>query len=376
MKFSNLLLSVSSVLAKKFIIQSTEHPENFFTENVNENVIHIGDVFFTIIESESFPIHLYSFDSVESIEEDGTVSINDQYMLLSDYFKKEDDLFEDKAYYLQNNPTWGLDRTDQRSNKLNQKYYYPIHRGENVDVYVIDTGIDTNHPEFEGRAIWGANFVDQINTDCNGHSTHVAGSIGSKSYGVAKKSTLIAVKVLGCDGSGSFSGVLSGFEYSLKRHKKNNRPSVINMSLGGGKSSSINRAVSEMVKNGISVVVAAGNENQDACNVSPASAPEAITVGATSQTNQFASFSNYGKCVNILAPGVDILSTVPGGKSRSLSGTSMASPHVAGVVALILNENPDLNPVAVKKFLEQKCTTGSISNVKNDTPNCMLYAIF
>lgn len=380
MKFlhtSSLLLN--TIFSKKFIIQTDVHPDSMFNtlqSNDNliiENVITIGDLFFTVVTSEKLPITLYNNENVMLIEEDGHVSSGyEQFPLLNNL----NDVSQEKAYYLQTGPTWGLDRVDQRNNVLNSKYYYPVHGGKDVDVYVIDTGIDISHPELENRAIWGANYVDDKDTDCNGHGTHVAGTIGSKTYGIAKQVSLVAVKVLGCDGGGTFSGILAGFEFTIKRKQKTNKPSVVNMSLGGGKSTSINNAVAQMVKSGITVVVAAGNENQDACNVSPASAPEAITVGATSKINDFAGFSNFGKCVNILAPGVDILSTSPGGKSRTLSGTSMATPHTVGVVALILNENPTLVPNAVKKFLLQRCSKDVISGVKPETPNCMLYSIF
>ena len=321
---------INYVLCKKFIVQSTQPLNEFMISSTgvsNVETLSIGDLYFTILESKNFPLSLYNFEQILHVEEDGEVTINDKQFVLLNNVK---DFVPQKAYYLQENPVWGLDRVDQKSNLLNTKYYYPTTSGQNVDVYVIDTGIDIKHPEFENRAIWGDNFADNVNTDCNGHSTHVAGTIGSKTYGVAKKSTLISVKVLGCDGSGTYSGILKGFDFVLKRKKTSKNPSVINMSLGGGKSQAINNAVSELVKNNVVVVVAAGNENQDACNTSPASCESAITVGATSKTNEFAGFSNYGKCVNILAPGVDILSTVPNNKTTFLSGTSMATPHTAG----------------------------------------------
>ncbi|MFM2394374.1 MAG: hypothetical protein RLZZ546_2356 [Bacteroidota bacterium] len=375
MKSSVVFSLLSCVLSKRYIVQTSNLPDVsvFSSLNTKETFI-VGDLVFTIVESDTFPVFLYNHNFVESVEEDGVVSIDDygQFILIND----DNDFYPEKSYFLQNNPPWGLDRADQKSNMLNNKYYHPVHGGANVDVYVIDTGIDIKHPEFEGRATWGSNFVDNVNTDCNSHGTHVAGTIGSKTFGIAKKTNLVAVKVLNCEGSGSFSGILASFEYVIKRKQQTKKSSLVNMSLGGGKSNSINRAVAELVKNDITVVVAAGNENQDACNVSPASAEEAISVGATSRNNQLASFSNWGKCVNLLAPGVDIMSTVPGNNSRQLSGTSMASPHVAGYVALVLNENPSLTPNAVKKFLTTQCTKDVVSGVKHETPNCLMYTIF
>ena len=375
MKFSLLF---SLVLSKKFIvtvnnletfIQNT-HKDFFYTDIVN--TIEIGDSHFVIVESDVQPFYLLNHESVLNIEEDSEVNLNNKQttFLLKPGFNI------DKAYYLQNDPTWGLDRIDQKSNELNKKYYHPVSRGADVDVYVVDTGIDVTHPEFESRAIWGKNFVDGKNTDCNGHGTHVAGTIGSKTYGVAKKTTIFAVKVLNCEGSGSFSGILRGLEYVVTSKSKRNKASLINMSLGGKKSSSINRAIYELYKKGIASVVAGGNENNDACESSPASSPEAITVGATTKENTFADFSNWGKCVNILAPGVNILSTWYNNSTKNLSGTSMASPHVAGVAALILSENKELSPSALKKLLLETCTQSTISGVEKTTNNCLLYSIF
>ena len=374
MRFSVLF---SSVLAKKFIVNVNNLQTfvqniqgDFFYTNILDT-INIGDSNFVIVESEMSPLYLLNYDSVDHIEEDLQVNINNQQSFLI-----KPDFNIDKAYYLQNDPVWGLDRIDQKSNELNKKYYYPTSRGSDVDVYIVDTGIDISHSEFENRAIWGKNFVDSKNTDCNGHGTHVAGTIGSKTYGVAKKTTLFAVKVLNCEGSGSFSGILRGLEYVVSSKNKRNKASVINMSLGGKKSSSINKAILELYKAGITSIVAAGNENENACDSSPASAPEAITVGATTKENTFAGFSNWGTCVNILSPGVNILSTWYNNSTKNLSGTSMASPHVAGVAALILSENKELTPNALKKLLTDTCTLNTIKGVEKTTKNCFLYSIF
>jgi subtilisin family serine protease len=239
----------------------------------------------------------------------------------------------------------------------------------------VDTGVDITHSEFEGRAVWGANFADSNDIDCQGHGTHVAGTIGSKSFGVAKKTNLIAVKVLGCNGSGSYSGVLKGLEYVINKHRASNRTSVVNMSLGGPKSDIINKAIDNLVAAGIHVIVAAGNENVDACNTSPANNKNAITVAATTKDNKKAYFSNFGICVNILSPGTEILSTIPGDKTKVMQGTSMASPMVAGVFALILTENPGFKPDNMKRLITSLCTKNTISGFDLNTPNCFLYSL-
>ena len=367
------------VYSKKFIITlNSDKPtiyeeSNFFMEE-SDNIVEtfsIGDFSGYIMEYSEFPIHLYSYSMISRIEEDQEVNLYRKKKIW-----KED--FEEYGYYRQTDPTWGLDRIDQRSNVLNKQYFYDTTSGKNVNAFIVDTGIDVSHPEFEGRAIHGINTVDTIDTDCNSHGTHVAGTIGSKTFGVAKQVTLYAVKVLDCRGSGSFSGILKGFEYVAEIHTKQGKQSVINMSLGGPKSESINMGVSELLKKGIHVVVAAGNENQDACNVSPASGSiisDIISVGATTDSSEMAGFSNYGKCVSVLAPGQDIESTVPGKKTTQMSGTSMASPHVAGVVALYLGEKGFVSTSEMKNRLVEMSTKNSIKNVKKDTQNALLFSL-
>ena len=383
------LFLLYQVLCKKFIIEIYKNQEEFqmsrFFADEYENFVdsfEINDFEGYIMDYDSFPVHLFEYSFIKSVEEDLEVSIDYNSMLSK---KKFFDLVDEEPYlyassfFLQDNPVWGLDRSDQRNNVLNKKYYYPVSSGKDVDVYVVDTGIDTSHYEFEGRAVWGINTVDSVDTDCNSHGTHVAGTIGSKTFGLAKKTTLYAVKVLDCRGSGSFSGILKGLEYVNNNHKKSSgRPSVINMSLGGPKSSSINLAVSEIIKSGIHVVAAAGNENSDACNTSPASQDSVMTVGATSINNEMAQFSNWGKCVDILAPGVDIKSTIPGRKIADMSGTSMASPHVAGAYAVYLSSKDNaskLTPLEVKNSLVSGCSKNSISKMKKDTVNCLMFSL-
>lgn len=398
--FSKNLIFALSVFSKKFIVtfesgSSTDFSNeevsvrNFATNeyfNIKDSFT-IGNLKGFVVDYPEFPIEIYTkYPGVKTVEEDKEVSVN--YVSggnrVLDYYGNTDYFFEDNddstlAFLLQENPTWGLDRSDQRLEALNKKYYHHVSGGSGVDVYVVDTGIDTKHPEFEGRAVWGTNTVDILNTDCNGHGTHVAGTIGSKTFGLAKKTSLIAVKTLDCRGSGSFSGIVKGLEYVVNnRRSKGGKTSVVNMSLGGPASSTINSAVKQLITAGIHVVVAAGNENSDACNTSPASESSVVTVGATNSRNYMASFSNWGKCVDILAPGENILSTTIGGKSGTMSGTSMACPHVAGAFALILStsaQRMSMTPAEFRQLVESGCTKNAIQQVKTDTVNCLLYTL-
>jgi hypothetical protein len=291
-----------------------------------------------------------------------------------------------QACNTESNAIWNLQRIETHAiSGINGKYVWS-ETASSVDVYVIDTGILTTHQEFAGRAIWGNNYAgDNKNTDCNGHGTHVAGTVGGKTVGVARGATLIAVKVLGCDGSGTMAGVISGIQWTAENAKRRGRKSVANMSLGGGYSATQNRAVAAVVDAGVPFAVAAGNEDQNACNVSPASEAKAITVGATYFSGSYtqdirASFSNWGTCVDILAPGQSIKSAWIGSNSayNTISGTSMASPHVAGVAALILGANPSYSAASVKSkiladstanVVDLKCTKSGCTS----TPNKLLY---
>ena len=273
----------------------------------------------------------------------------------------------------QANPPWGLDRIDQRSLPLNASFTYP-NTASNVRAYIIDTGIRTTHTDFGGRASWGTNTVDRNNTDCNGHGTHVAGTVGGNRYGVAKAVRLIAVKVLNCSGSGSTTGVVSGINWVTANAVK---PAVANMSLGGGASSSIDNAVTNSVNSGVTYAVAAGNSSANACSYSPARAAAAITVGATTSSDARASYSNYGSCVDIFAPGSSILSAwrTSDTASNTISGTSMASPHVAGAAALVLSANPSYTPAQVASYLTTNATTGKVTNPGTGSPNRLLFVV-
>jgi cerevisin len=251
-----------------------------------------------------------------------------------------------------------------------------------IDTYIVDTGIDITHPQFEGRAVWGANFADDKDTDCNSHGTHVAGLVGSRDFGMCVDANLHAVKVLSCDGSGSLSGVIKGIEWAYNSHKSKTKnetsrivKSVINMSLGGGHSSSLNRAVESCVESDqhFYVVVAAGNDDEDSCNSSPAGARSIITVMASDRYDSKAYFSNWGTCANIYAPGVDVLSTVPNGETAVYSGTSMASPVMTGVLNHYIDQFPGLSMKTMLELVTKFATKNAIENNALHTVNILVF---
>lgn len=269
-------------------------------------------------------------------------------------------------------PSWGLDRLDQNALPLDNSYTYPDSAGAGVTAYIIDTGADLDHPDYGGRMSSGTDTVDNDSdaSDCQGHGSHVAGTIGGKSYGVAKSVKMKAVRVLDCNGSGSYDGVIAGINWVTNNHSG---PSVANMSLGGGFSQAINDAVTASIASGVTYGVAAGNDSgANACNTSPASTPNAITVGATEKTDARASFSNIGNCVDIFAPGVNITSAWLNGGTNTISGTSMATPHVVGVAALYLGENPTAAPSAVASALVNNALSGVVGNPGTGSPNKLL----
>jgi subtilisin family serine protease len=272
--------------------------------------------------------------------------------------------------------TWGIDRIDQRNLPLSNSYTYNF-TGSGVKAYIIDTGIRFTHTQFGGRAISGFDAIDGGSADdCNGHGTHVAGTVGSATYGVAKSVTLVAVRVLNCQGSGTNAQVIAGVDWVTGNHGPG-QPAVANMSLGGGANASLDNAVNNSINDGVTYAIAAGNSNANACNYSPARVAAAITVGATTSTDARSSFSNYGSCLDIFAPGSNITSTwhTSDNATNTISGTSMATPHVAGVAALYLQGNPSATPSAVRNAIVSSATPGVISNPGSGSPNLLLYSL-
>ncbi|WP_060466294.1 S8 family peptidase [Acinetobacter sp. LMB-5] len=272
----------------------------------------------------------------------------------------------------QSNPDWGLDRIDQRNLPLDSAYSY-LQTGSGTTAYIVDTGILSTHQQFSGRVLSGYTAISDGNgtSDCHGHGTHVAGTVGGSTYGVAKNVSLVPIRILGCDGSGASSNVIAGLDWILKNGKK---PAVVNMSLGGEANTSLDSAVENLFNNGYVMVVAAGNSNTDACSSSPARVSKAITVAATDSTDTRASYSNYGSCVDIFAPGSQINSSWIGSNTATkvLNGTSMATPHVAGVVAEMLQSTPTATPQTISTNLLNQASSNVVKN-PSGSPNRLLY---
>lgn len=302
----------------------------------------------------------FSPDAIRRIERDPAVA----------YVEKDDVVSADAVP--QPLPPWGLDRIDQRNLPLNQFYNFDT-TGSGVTAYIIDSGINVSHVEFASRAVNLFDAFGGTGDDCNGHGTHVAGTVGGTTYGVAKGVTLVGVRVLGCGGGGTWSGVIAGVDWVTAHHVGG--PAVANMSLGGSANAAVDAAVDNSINDGISYSVAAGNESTDACTRSPARVPRAMTIGATTRSDSKAGFSNYGSCVDWYAPGDGIESAYVGSPiaAATLSGTSMAAPHNAGAAARYLQEAPWATPSQVRSYLASWLTQGVVTGAMSSSNNDLLY---
>ena len=310
---------------------------------------------FSVRMSEQQALRLANDPRVEFVEEDGVVSLGTT----------------------QTGATWGLDRIDQRDLPLNGTYTYTP-TGTGVKAYIIDTGIRATHTQFAGRVISGFTAINDGlgSNDGHGHGTHVSGTVGGSTYGVAKNVTLVAVRVLDSAGNGTDSGVIAGVDFVTSNHLAG-QPAVANMSLGGGISSALDTAVNNAINDGVTFAVAAGNETQDACNVSPARVANAITVGSTTTSDARSSFSNFGTCLDIFAPGSSITSSwnTSDTATNTISGTSMATPHVTGVAALFLETNPTASPATVAAAIINSSTPNKVTGAGTGSPNRLLYSL-
>ena len=394
MLFRSLSLFIFGLVsANRYILTPKDEFNNFEVHKISGE--HDLEVFAEFKEHHYLPFYttsrqnLIKYRSTLSqffhIEEDVTITLKDS---VTDFILVENNL-ETGILADEKSVPWHLDRIVKRKLPLDGSFGYDTcHENTDVriDTYVVDTGIDVEHSQFGGRAVWGNNFVDSKDTDCNNHGTHVAGLIGSEDYGVCKDANLYAVKVLDCEGSGSLSGVIKGIEWVYKTHitktkslSKTNTSkkikSIINMSLGGGFSKALNTAIEYGVKNddNFYVVVAAGNEDEDACNGSPSSVKSIFTVMASDKDDNRAWFSNWGSCSDVYSPGVNVLSTIPNGKTAVYSGTSMASPVVAGVLNHYVDMYSDLNMLQIKKKVLSMSTKNAISGKKRSTVSDLIY---
>ncbi|KAM3419909.1 hypothetical protein BST61_g3229 [Cercospora zeina] len=332
------------------------------------------------------PKHEYSIGSFKGFAFDGGDNVVEAIANLAGVLSIEPDskvyasapvTLNDRALVQQSPAEYGLVRISRRARGASS-YIYDDSAGAGTFVYVIDTGVYTQHTEFGGRATMGANFISgESAADGNGHGTHCAGTVAGSTYGVAKRASIIGVKVLGANGSGSNSGVIAGIDWAVNNARSNGRTgrSVISMSLGGGFSQATNDAVASAVANGVFTVVAAGNDGQDARNTSPASEPSVFTVGATDANDAKASFSNFGPALDIFAPGVNIKSSWIGGTTatRTISGTSMACPHVAGLAAYLIALEGQRSPANLGSRLVSISTTGVVTSAGSGSPNRLAY---
>lgn len=381
----NFITSKVFILTPKENIKSFINVDKFVEEHKIVYFANTNDISFYKMYKDDYDMFSNTVNDLFYVEKEQVYRTQDNYIVQENDMRQEN-MEELKLLSFESSIPWHLDRISKRHLPLDSSYKYNEkgsclkNKDIEIDTYVIDTGIDIEHPEFEGRASWLANFVDSENTDCHSHGTHCAGLVGSKTYGVCKDARLFAIKVLDCDGSGSTSSVISGIEHAYKRHlmrtKETNGKvrSIVSMSLGGGYSRALNMAVKSTLKSaGFYFAAAAGNEDSDSCNTSPASVKEIFTVMASNKLDMRASFSNYGGCSDIYSPGVNIKSTIPNNLSAVYSGTSMATPILVGVLNHYIDKYPSLNMKSLKNKILNKGTKDIISKNPSNTKNILVY---
>lgn len=372
--FSLKIQEVAEPVANRYIVQ--------FKKNISQalRAEHIA-----AIDVNATILHEYDFGNFQgyAAEMGDTgleLALNSPHVAIVE----QDGIVRASACNTQTGSTWGLVRTSQTDLNINGNYFYEnTLTGVGIKAYIIDTGIYTQHSDFGGRAIWGTNTVDNSDSDGNGHGTHVAGTVGGSKWGLAKGVTLVAVKVLNAGGSGTTAGVIAGVNWVVndvnndkrKYGKKAPAKGVGNMSLGGGRSTTMNNAVNAAVEAEVVMAVAAGNDYNNACNYSPASAELAIGTGASDNSDSMAYFSNYGTCVDIFAPGVSITSAWIGGTNsdNTISGTSMAAPHIAGIAVKLMAQHPDYDADKIKGEMLSIATPNKLSGIGSGSPNQLAY---